>query len=214
MKTVAALILVALSLAVPSSAGAATIAFEQPFSLSKNYEFEAFPGSAGILDRHYFDVSTGWAVPVFDPALGTVEALFLELNGLFSINGELEPDVEALVVTLFIDPRTLFPVAFGSPQPCGRPCFTNILVDEEWQFTYLQSNPPFHFPIGTHFDSHLFYDVSAAGSFHVEFTGVARATYLYEPQVMPEPTSLLLVGSGAAALLTRAHRRKRSLLGG
>ncbi len=206
MKTVAVLILITLSIALPSAVHGATIAFEQPFSLSNDYEFEAFPDGAGTLDRHYFDVSTAWSVPVFDPALGTVEALRLDLDGVFSINGQLEPDIEARVVTVFMDPITLGPFGFGTPQPCVRPCFAKILVDEVWEIGYLQSNPPFVFPIGTHIDSHLLYDVSAAGQFQVEFNGVARATYLYDPQAIPEPASFLLLASG---LIGAKFKRRR-----
>jgi hypothetical protein len=71
---------------------------------------------------------------------------------------------------------------------------------------------PFHWVIETHADSHAYYDIRASATFDILIEGVARATYLYEPDVtaIPEPLSLLLLGSGLAAGYYQRLRLRRA----
>ena len=100
MKTVAALILVAVGLMLPSSLSAATISYEHPFTLQSHEVFPGFPGSEGIIDRHDFGIlMDSWDVPTFDPAFGTSLALFLDLFTTGGITVIVEPpDAEILLI--------------------------------------------------------------------------------------------------------------------
>ncbi len=155
----------------------------------------------GILDQHFFSVvSTEWDVPLFNPALGTVEGL----------NLVAAPHVET--VTWTSDPP-LVPVADEVLL-----WLTDNISGERWAaegefitgLSYHPNSPPVHWVVGLHPDSYALFDIGASATFDILITGNATATYQYLPAAtIPEPTTLLLLGSGLIGAEWKRRQRHR-----
>lgn len=88
---------------VPSSLSAATITFEQPFTLRGSVELHGGGALTGIRLMHGFGGDfIVWAVPVFDPALGIVESLLLQAPTTIDVTVTLEEPQDAILMTPII----------------------------------------------------------------------------------------------------------------
>ena len=68
-----------LALVFPSLLSAATITFEESLTIAVHAEAPSTGVATGFLERHHlFGGFTEWHVPVFDPALGTVEGVVIQ----------------------------------------------------------------------------------------------------------------------------------------
>lgn len=195
-------LLAAVLLLLPSSLFAATITFEQPFSLVADRHFPAQNDSfdPGFIDRHYFGTERlWWEVPAFDHSLGTLLVLFARIEGVL--------DVDFTTTPAFSGIRPLAMLTPGG----SRLAFVQEGVIELESHIGPESLPHL-IPIGLDpGDTFFSYPIAFEGHVHVEFSGVASGTYLYDPIVteVPEPLSLVLVGSGFAAGYHRRRRRRR-----
>jgi len=191
MKTVATLTLVAVALMLPSSLSAdsftTSISYEHPFRLEGHYVFPGVPGEEEVIDRRYFDVlmDSSWDVPAFNAALGTVETLYLQYFMTERVTADLDPVTQILMLPIYLtNPIDGYSAIVGLNEGIAYP----------------PGSPQFHWVIQTHPDSHALYDVRSSATFDILITGKAVATYFYAPTTLiPEPTTLLLLGSGLMA---------------
>lgn len=221
MKTLAALAIVVFSL-TDGIAQAATIVYEHAFSASDEQHFPGFdhPSLPGFRDRHYlsgaFDL---WTIPTFDFSLGTPEVLLIDVDGVITIAGRVEDLGDEPSANLFAI-ASVYSVlgdsnligAGGGGTSRTEPCdfsFESPHFDSGFVYPITASTPPIQAVFAFSPDTFVTYEIAATTTIRHSFSGIARATYIYEPVAVPEPATMILIGMGLAAGIVR-HRMTRA----
>lgn len=220
--------LTATLLAPIARAEAATITYAQRFFLTTRDFLPDDPsapdglGASLRIDHLLTDFSPLlWTVPAFDPSLGTVESLTLELRGQASIKGRI-PFGELFAYFNLVDPlRGELLGDAGAIKTCAGPCAFSAFSQLDWRETiaYSQGDPVLTWAIGQSADRFALFESAAWGDVKTATVGTVRAIYTYTPAApspdsapaalhAPEPASLLLCASGLIALATCARRRR------
>ena len=212
---------VLLALTSVASLDAATITYEHAFATSEETIYGGVPGEFSR-DRFYLNQPSGiWTIPSFDFSLGVPEVLLIEAEGTLTLSGRIHDLGGAPSIDLFavgsVGPLLPDGIAMigavGGYQFCTDRCdffFEAPYFEDAFLFPVTPSDLPVTVHLGYMADTFATYEMSAAVIFRTSISGVARATYVYEPAVVPEPTTLLLLGSG---LIGAEWKRRRRLNG-
>lgn len=179
-----------------------------------------------------------WTVPAFDFSLGVPEVLLIDVAAdvlytarLHSLNGATEVNFSAILSTLNLADGSGPNVIGGGFASCTTaPCdfsFSGFVSDSTfvlplpdksgWQTPWWSDPDPLAMPIPFWSPDTFFRFTDANGqlisapiTIRAEVSGTAHATYLYEPFAVPEPTTVVLVGSGIAAAVARRRKSRAS----
>ena len=201
--------------ATPPAVEAASITFTHRFHETTR-DFEPGspndPNAAERVSRGLSTAEFGWVVPEFDPALGTLEVLLLDLDAGITVWGRTSYGRFSVIWDIYnpLGNRIAAgPVVFAD---CSQPCafLGGAPVIDSFYIEASNLNSPFAWNIGYSPDKFATFPIGAWADIATAYIGVARATYVYEPATVaavPEPTTLLLLASGLGTMVMR--RRKR-----
>jgi hypothetical protein len=200
------------------------LTYEQAFSASDEQHFPGFddPSLPGFRDRHYLSGPYElWTIPPFDFSLGTPEVVLIDVEGVITIAGRVEDLGNEPSANLFaiasvysvLGDRNLIG-AGGGGTSCTEPCdffFESHHGDSGFLYPITPSMPPLQAVFAFSPDTFVTYEIAATTTIRHSFSGIARATYLYEPfaEQVPEPTTITLLGTGLATTFLKFRRRNK-----